>query len=190
MEHVCPNSTLSVSSLWPASSVFFLLLNRIPMWLSTVGLNNVLKGILVVSSLGLFTNTAAGSRPAQLFVQTCIFFPALSSFFFSPPASSFLCPCHPFPLLFPFLLIFFFSLSVVKLNNFEDCSTFKLTDFMHCSDVEFPVSLVFWLLYFSVPNFSFASLPYFLKLSIFSLISILFIIASWRIFMIAASKSL
>lgn len=79
------------------------------MWLSTVGLNNVLKGILVVSSLGLFTNTAAGSRPAQLFVQTCIFFPALSSFFFSPPASSFLCPCHPFPLLFPFLLIFFFQ---------------------------------------------------------------------------------
>lgn len=74
--------------------------------------------------------------------------------------------------------IFFFSLSVVKLSNLEDCSTFKLTDFMLCSDVEFPVSLVFWLLYFSVPNFSFASLPYFLKLSIFSLISILFIIAS------------
>ena len=52
---------------------------------------------------------------------------------------------------------FFFSLSVVKLNNFEDCSTFKFTDFMLCSDVESPVSLVFWLLYFSVPNFSFAS---------------------------------
>lgn len=83
------------------------------MWLSTVGLNNLVKGILFFSSLGLFTNTATGSRPAQLFVQAYVFLPALSSFFLSHPASSFLCSCHPSPLLFRFLLIFFFSLSSI-----------------------------------------------------------------------------
>ena len=39
--------------------------------------------IWIVSSLGLFTNTAAGTCPTQLFVQTYVFLPALSSLFFS-----------------------------------------------------------------------------------------------------------
>ena len=74
------------------------------MWLSTVGLNNLLKGILVVFSLGLFTDTAAGSCPAQLFVQTYVFLPALSSLFFS------------FCLLIPlFLSSFYSSLSLFLL---------------------------------------------------------------------------
>ena len=80
---------------------------------STVGLNNLVKGILFFSSLGLFTNSAAGSRPHSFLCEHTFSFP-LSPLSFSlalPPPSCDLV----IPLLFSFPSSLFFFQSLFHL---------------------------------------------------------------------------